>query len=687
MAACAPEPGVTPPAVEAGLAGVEGGRPTDGLLENPRLMAVEEARHPVDVSALLAFLDDEDAAVRARAAFVLASVRWDVRGDAERIRSALMDPLRDPVAAVRRDAAFALGRRGGAGAGVDPPVEAALVALLDDLDPGVRIAAMEALGFRGAHRAAEVLLAAVPGTPAGRGGAEGGEETRARTLALARLALRAGPESEAVLVRRLGGALASDDPGVRSAAALYFAEAPDPQAWVGQLDAVRQGLDRSDEEDGTLVLLAQALAGHRDPGVRDFLVDQLARSPREALRLGAARGLNSTAYIESTGVREALLHAVVNDPSDAVALAAVAGLHRGLRVPAWVQEEALALLTRPDVPRVRQAAFLPLLAARTTYEPILAWTRARLGDDPPAAALGVHVLGAVPDPPVTPFLFEAADHPHPGVQDAAARALAGRWERILGPDEELLRYRELFGRLAREGMPGTATVAIRSLAHPVFAALEPELLLREAAAARAGSPGGEVLAHEFALALQAVDVGSALPRGGGSPTSAGVRPDLLRPLGPHPVLILEMEAGTLAVGLFPEEAPRAASLLVTRALGGLLDGVPFHRVIPGVLAQGGDVVAHDGTGRDGLEVPLEFTRRPFDRGALGVAGPGEPGQGMQFFLSGAASSDLDLGHGVLGILLAGSDILPRIREGDRIRQSCVVPHPGVGSPLPRCPGL
>jgi peptidylprolyl isomerase len=616
--------------------------------------------------------------------------------------------LEDPAAGVRRDAAFALGRQGGAAAAQDPEVEDALLQVVEDGDARVRRAAIEALGFRGGRRAAEFLLGHGAPDAEGSGGATGGEEAEARTRALVRLALRVGPDVADAIVRDLGGALLSGDPGVRGAAALFFAEAPDPQRWSGEAEGVAEALERGEEEDGTLLLLAQALANQRNPGVRDRLLRHLAEASREALRLGAARGLNSMAYIETPGVREALFRAVLEDPSDAVALAAAEGLYRGLRVPAWVQEEALALLLREDVPHVRQAAFLQLLASRISHEPIMAWTRARLADDPSVAEQGIQVLGTLPDPPVTPFLFEAAEHPDPFIQEAAARALAGRWERILGPDDELLRYRAIFGRLAREGTRGAASVAIRSLAHPVFAHLEPEELLEEALRARRGSPAGAALSREFELALREMgavavdaeaeaavaetseDPASAQPAGaaaGGSGAfgEPSLRPDLLEPLGPDPLLVLELEAGSVAVVLLPEEAPRAVGLLVERTGMGLLDGVPFHRVIPGVLAQGGDVVAHDGTGREGFAIPLELTSRAFRAGTLGVAGPGDPGRGLQFFLTGTASSALDREHGAVGSLASGPDVLLRLREGARILRACVVPHPGAGSAVPRCP--
>ena len=709
-AGCAPDPNALPPADDPApaLAPVEGGRPSDGLFGSERLLAVERARHPRDLPALLGFLEDADDAVRARAAFVLASTRgWEAG-----LRSALLDRLRDPAAGVRRDAAFALGRQGGAAAGQDPEVEEALLQLLDDGDAGVRRAAIESLGFRGGPRAADALLQS--GFPAGFPGEEGPgdsadtKEAEVRTRALARLALRTGPGTEEAVVRHLGEALASADPRVRGAAAMFFAEALDAQRWADQEEAVAAGLDRAGEEDGTLLLLAQALANQRNPEVRDRFLRYLAHASREALRLGAARGLNSIAYIETPGVREALFRAVLEDPSDAVALAAAAGLYRGLRVPAWVQEEALALLLREDIAHVRQAAFLGLLASRTSHEPLMAWTRARLADDPSAAERGIEVLGLLPDPPVTPFLFDAAEHPDPFVQEAAARALAGRWERILGPDDELLRYRALFGRLAREGTRGAATVAIRSLAHPAFANLEPESLLEEALRTREGSAAGAAISNEFALALREIGVFPAAgepasgarasegqvsgqttePAGGARWRFAqpSVRPELLEPLGRHPLLVLELDGGPLVVALFPEEAPRAVGLLVERAQAGLLDGVPFHRVIPGVLAQGGDIVAHDGTGREGFGLPLELTEAAFGAGTLGAAGSDQPGQGLQFFLSGAASSGFDLEHGAMGTLLSERDVLLRLQGWDRILRACVVPHPGDGAPVPRCPG-
>ena len=95
---------------------------------------------------------------------------------------------------------------------------------------------------------------------------------------------------------------------------------------------------------------------------------------------------------------------------------------------------------------------------------------------------------------------------------------------------------------------------------------------------------------------------------------------------------IETEKGTIRIQLFPDIAPETVNSFVFLAREGFYDGLTFHRVIPGFVAQGGDPTGAGGGG-PGYTIPDEFGDRPFKEGSVGMAKKQLPNSGgSQFFI-------------------------------------------------------
>ena len=140
-----------------------------------------------------------------------------------------------------------------------------------------------------------------------------------------------------------------------------------------------------------------------------------------------------------------------------------------------------------------------------------------------------------------------------------------------------------------------------------------------------------------------------------------------------PRVKIETTKGTIVVELFENEAPNTVANFVSLVESHFYDGTPFHRVIPGFMAQGGDPT---GTGTSGpgytiaCECDLPNARKHF-LGSLSMAHAGKDTGGSQFFLTFAPTEHLDGRHTVFGRVIEGFDILPKITrtEGPQARPS------------------
>ena len=137
-------------------------------------------------------------------------------------------------------------------------------------------------------------------------------------------------------------------------------------------------------------------------------------------------------------------------------------------------------------------------------------------------------------------------------------------------------------------------------------------------------------------------------------------------------LVLEMESGEVRIALAAETAPQHVERIVTLAEAGAYDGVAFHRVIEGFMAQTGDVecgvlgaTCPAGTGGSDMpDVPAEFGETPFERGTVGMARAASPDSAnSQFFIMFAPAPHLNGQYTVVGEVTEGMDVVDGITRG------------------------
>jgi peptidylprolyl isomerase len=147
--------------------------------------------------------------------------------------------------------------------------------------------------------------------------------------------------------------------------------------------------------------------------------------------------------------------------------------------------------------------------------------------------------------------------------------------------------------------------------------------------------------------------------------------------GPGPNLVIEVSGaanGTIVIDLAADTAPKHAAQITALAAAGAYDGVVFHRVIEGFMAQTGDVqygkaggdtsMAGMG-GSDMPDLPAEFTDESYARGTVGMARSQDPNSAnSQFFIMFAPSPNLDGGYTIVGHVISGMDVVDAIKRGD-----------------------
>lgn len=123
------------------------------------------------------------------------------------------------------------------------------------------------------------------------------------------------------------------------------------------------------------------------------------------------------------------------------------------------------------------------------------------------------------------------------------------------------------------------------------------------------------------------------------------------------------EKGELVLELFARDVPTTVDNFVKLARDGFYDGLTFHRVEPGFVAQGG-CPNGDGTGGPGYVFADEFTKHTHVAGALSMANSGANTNGSQFFITYTPQHHLDGKHSVFGQLVEGMDVLESLEPGD-----------------------
>ena len=126
---------------------------------------------------------------------------------------------------------------------------------------------------------------------------------------------------------------------------------------------------------------------------------------------------------------------------------------------------------------------------------------------------------------------------------------------------------------------------------------------------------------------------------------------------------LQTNVGDIAIKLMPEVAPKHVTSTVYLTRLGFYDDVPFHRVIPGFMAQGGDPTGR-GNGGPGYQYAGEFDPnvKHTKGGLLSMANAGPGTDGSQFFLTFVATPWLDGKHTLFGEIVSGMDTLKKLEE-------------------------
>jgi cyclophilin family peptidyl-prolyl cis-trans isomerase len=136
---------------------------------------------------------------------------------------------------------------------------------------------------------------------------------------------------------------------------------------------------------------------------------------------------------------------------------------------------------------------------------------------------------------------------------------------------------------------------------------------------------------------------------------------------PENTLILETSQGTATIALRPDLAPGHVARIKELARAGFYDGTPFHRVIDGFMAQGGDPTG-TGTGGSGKNLKAEFNREPHVRGTCSMARAQSPDSAdSQFFICFADAAFLNGKYTVWGKVIDGMDNIDKIKRGEPVR--------------------
>lgn len=145
-------------------------------------------------------------------------------------------------------------------------------------------------------------------------------------------------------------------------------------------------------------------------------------------------------------------------------------------------------------------------------------------------------------------------------------------------------------------------------------------------------------------------------------------PAAVADLDPQNVLVIEVSGGPIYVELLPGVAPQHVDRIKQLAREGFYDGVVFHRVIDGFMAQGGDPT---GTGMGGSKLPdlkQEFSSEPHVRGVCSMARSANPDSAnSQFFICFGDASFLDGQYTVWGEVIEGMENVDQFARGEPVR--------------------
>jgi peptidylprolyl isomerase len=137
---------------------------------------------------------------------------------------------------------------------------------------------------------------------------------------------------------------------------------------------------------------------------------------------------------------------------------------------------------------------------------------------------------------------------------------------------------------------------------------------------------------------------------------------------PQNTLVLETTKGNVVIRLRNDIAPGHVERLKQLTRDGFYNNAPFHRVIPGFMAQTGDGDRGDGRGKSKYpNIKAEFSQVPFRRGVVGMARASDPNSAnCQFFITYADAPHLNGQYTVIGEVVSGMDNVDKIKKGEPV---------------------
>ena len=136
-------------------------------------------------------------------------------------------------------------------------------------------------------------------------------------------------------------------------------------------------------------------------------------------------------------------------------------------------------------------------------------------------------------------------------------------------------------------------------------------------------------------------------------------------MDPENTLVMELDTGPVTIKLRPDLAPGHVARIKELAREGFYDGVVFHRVIPGFMAQGGDPTGTGAGGSDKPNLKAEFSREPHVRGVCSMARTANPNSAnSQFFICFDDARFLDGQYTVWGVVASGMEHVDALPKGE-----------------------
>lgn len=669
-------------------------RETDSAIQE-RLAEMEYRRH-IQTGKIAAHLNHDSPDVRRMAVHAIAQVQ-----DTAHL-PLIANRLRDPDAGVRAEAIFALGQLYTTSEHIDQFLRETLER---ESDPANRLAVIDAIGKSGSTDFLDAIHAEI----------NSGDLDRQRhaARAVARMAYRGLPVFEfAPVVSALMIDASNTAVATEAAYAVYR---------VGVLDSFRelaQALERSDPMYRYFVLkgLKRMVELMDSPEFEPLKTEDPYRgiwtqyTSRDFQRKLLVPLQDSTWYVRLAAcdllgavggqVSQNELVGMLDDPHPGVRLQVIRSLGT---MPNWTtRKEMRRIYSDDDDWRMRGEALVVL--ARIQPEEALAHVREDWLNRPwPEASYAIAALEAIrsDDParpipesePATQLLLQLADGQQLARATAALEALVNR--------PQVPEAAFFAGRLA-EADPATVAIvatyfagiegpkpgeAVQPLMDAYAALKAPEdreaMILVLDALGNLGSREALPLLTEAAAspypdirrsaraALVVVDPGADLPAPPAKDAPV-TRWDFPMPAADSLyALELATDGGAIVIDLFSDEAPVTVANILSLARKRYYDGIYFHRVIPGFVAQGGDPRG-DGWGGPGYAIPCEYNDRHYDRGMVGMALSGKDTGGSQWFITHTPQPHLDGRYTLFGKVREGMAVADSLLPYDRIQTARVV---------------